>query len=165
MRTSSCPAPFALEHDHYDLLLNALSVRNVARYSPPVSDPPASGGRIGRSCLTWRPASPGVPVASGPDYMRWRPRPAAGHASAGHRRRAPVRPLRGRAASVPERLSLSTLERAGRTIDLGPLQPGRLPRLLFTKGKRILLAPEPMLTDLHRVDASFSRPPPLSSCC
>jgi anaerobic selenocysteine-containing dehydrogenase len=56
-------------------------------------------------------------------------------------------------------LTLSKLERAGRTVDLGPLQPGRLPRLLYTKRKRILLAPKPMLTDLDRVDATFSRPP------
>src|SRR4029450_8810540 len=57
-------------------------------------------------------------------------------------------------------LSLRELERAGRTIDLGPLQPGRLPRRLFTKGKRILLAPEPMLADLERVDARFGRAAP-----
>jgi len=56
-------------------------------------------------------------------------------------------------------LSLRELERADRTIDLGPLQPGQLPRRLFTKGKRILLAPEPMLADLQRVDARFSRAP------
>ncbi len=37
------PGTFALEHDHYDLLLNALAVRNVARYSAPVLRPPASG--------------------------------------------------------------------------------------------------------------------------
>jgi len=56
-------------------------------------------------------------------------------------------------------LSLRELERADRTIDLGPLQPGQLPRRLFTKGKRILLAPEPILADLQRVDARFSRAP------
>jgi hypothetical protein len=62
-------------------------------------------------------------------------------------------------------LSLRELERAGQTIDLGPLQPGQLPRRLFTKGKRILLAPKPMLADLERVDASFGRAPPLRSSC
>jgi hypothetical protein len=51
-------------------------------------------------------------------------------------------------------LSIRMLERAGRTIDLGPLQPGQLPRRLFN-GKRILLAPEPMLADLKRVDVRF----------
>jgi hypothetical protein len=54
-------------------------------------------------------------------------------------------------------LSLRELERASRTIDLGPLQPGRLPRRLFTKGKKILLAPEPMLADPQRVDAPGSQ--------
>jgi anaerobic selenocysteine-containing dehydrogenase len=34
------PGTFALEHDHYDLLLHALAVRNVARYSAPVIRPP-----------------------------------------------------------------------------------------------------------------------------
>jgi anaerobic selenocysteine-containing dehydrogenase len=56
-------------------------------------------------------------------------------------------------------LSLRELERAGRTVDLGPLQPGLLPRRLFTKGKKILLAPAPMLTDLERVDTSFGPAP------
>jgi anaerobic selenocysteine-containing dehydrogenase len=37
------PGTFALEHDHYDLLVNAVAVRNVARYSAPVLRPPASG--------------------------------------------------------------------------------------------------------------------------
>jgi len=56
-------------------------------------------------------------------------------------------------------LSLRQLERAGQTIDLGPLQPGRLPRRLFTKGKTIQLAPAPMLADLKRADARFSQAP------
>jgi anaerobic selenocysteine-containing dehydrogenase len=37
------PGTFALQHDHYDLLLNTSAVRNVARYSAPVLPPPASG--------------------------------------------------------------------------------------------------------------------------
>jgi hypothetical protein len=54
-------------------------------------------------------------------------------------------------------LSLQELERADRTVDLGPLQAGLLPRRLYTRGKRIMLAPEPMLADLERVDAKFGR--------
>src|SRR5258707_593258 len=37
------PGTFALEHDHYDLLMNAVAVRNVPRYSAPVLRPPESG--------------------------------------------------------------------------------------------------------------------------
>jgi anaerobic selenocysteine-containing dehydrogenase len=37
-------------------------------------------------------------------------------------------------------------------VDLGPLQPGRLPERLFTKTKRIDAAPELVLADLARLD-------------
>jgi anaerobic selenocysteine-containing dehydrogenase len=154
------PGTFALEHDHYDLLLNALAVRNVARYSSPVIRPPASGREDWQILLD---LATGIARRTGGLQARRHAMEAAFLRRFTPRRVIAVALRFGPygAGLHPFRngLSLSTLERAGRTIDLGPLQPGRLPRLLFTKGKRILLAPKPMLTDLRRVDASFSRPP------
>jgi anaerobic selenocysteine-containing dehydrogenase len=152
------PGTFALEHDHYDLLLNAVAVRNVARYSAPVLRPPASGREdwqillelatgIARHAGGLRARLHGMEAAF---LRRFTPRRVIALALRFGPYGAGLHPFR-------EGLSLRELERAGRTIDLGPLQPGRLPRRLFTKRKRILLAPEPMLADLERVDASFGR--------
>jgi hypothetical protein len=97
------PGTLALEHDQYDLLFNALAIRNVARYSAPVLRPSASGREdwqillelatgIARRTSGLRAPAPwyggGVP--------------AAVHPSAAHRLRAPVRSLRRGAACVPE---------------------------------------------------------------
>jgi anaerobic selenocysteine-containing dehydrogenase len=154
------PGTFALEHDHYDLLLNALAVRNVARYSAAVVQP-RPGGREDWQILL--ELATGIARRTGGLRARLDAMQAAFLRRVTPRRVIAVALRFGPygAGLHPFRrgLSLSTLERAGRTIDLGPLQPGRLPRLLFTEGKKIMLAPKPMLTDLHRVDASFSRPP------
>ena len=154
------PGSFALEHDHFDLLFNALAVRNVARYSAPAVRPPAGRKEDWQILLD---------LATGIARHTGGPRARLQAMDAGLLRR--FTPRRVLAVAIrfgpygvgrhPFRkgLSLRKLERAGQTIDLGPLQPGRLPRLLFTKGRRILLAPEPMLTDLQRVDATFNRAP------
>ena len=152
------PGTFALEHDHYDLLFNTLAVRKVARYSSAVLPPPAAGREDWQILLDLatgiaRRAS-GLRARLGAmeaEFLRWfTPRRVIALALRFGPYGAGLHPLR-------KGLSLRELERAGRTIDLGPLQPGRLPRRLFTKGKRILLAPEPMLADLNRVDARFGR--------
>ena len=154
------PGTFALEHDHYDLLLNALAVRNVARYSTPVVQPPFGGREdwqillelatgVARRTSGLRARLDAMEAA----LLRWlTPRRVIDLAIRFGPYGTGLHPFR-------KGLSLRTLERAGRTIDLGPLRPGRLPRLLLTRDKSILLAPKPMLTDLQRVDATFSRPP------
>ena len=154
------PGTFALEHDHYDLLLNALAVRNVARYSAPVLRPPPSGREdwqillelaagIARRAGGLRARLHGMQAAF---LRRLTPRRLIALALRFGRYGTGLHPFR-------KGLSLRHLERAGQTIDLGPLQPGRLPRRLSTKTKTILLAPEPMPADLQRVHASFGRAP------
>jgi anaerobic selenocysteine-containing dehydrogenase len=154
------PGTFALEHDHYDLLLNTFAVRNVARYSAPVLRPPASGREdwqilcelatgIARRTNTLAARLHGMEAAF---LRRFTPRRLIALTLRFGPYGAGLHPFRNG-------LSLRELQRAGSTIDLGPLQPGRLPRRLFTKGKRILLAPEPMLADLKRVDAKFNEAP------
>jgi anaerobic selenocysteine-containing dehydrogenase len=138
------PPTTALERDHYDLIFHTLAVRNTARFTPAV-------------------------LPAGPDtrhdwqiYKEIALRTAA---------RLPTRaPLKKRLA---RRLRLSTsptvliallLRRGGSGVtlkqlrdnpsgvDLGPLQPGRLPSALHTKDKRIHLAPRLVLDDLVRLD-------------
>jgi anaerobic selenocysteine-containing dehydrogenase len=150
------PATFALERDHYDLLLNALAVRNVARYTRPLFDPGPEARDDGQIMLD---------VAVG----------------VARRRRAPLATLRAAAVRLVSArrilaaairfgphgaklnpfgngLTLRRLERTGRTVDLGPLEPDRLPRQLKTRHKRIRLAPELLLADLARVESALAEP-------
>src|SRR5205807_3411928 len=56
----------------------------------------------------------------------------------------------------PYRLTLEQLEQAPHGIDLGPLEP-RLPDALRTAGGRIELAPEPVVADVTRLEASLEQ--------
>ena len=150
------PPPFALERDHYDLLMNALAVRNVTRYCPPLFAP-APGAwseerillelarRIGRrkgGVSGWAAAARcallqkltlrrfvGLCLRFGPHGAGLNP--------------------------FKKGLTLGRLEQQPRTLDLGPLEPGRLPARLYTPGRKIVLAPQPMLDDLERVRRRF----------
>jgi anaerobic selenocysteine-containing dehydrogenase len=143
------PGTFALERDHYDLLLNALAVRNVARYTRPLFDPGPEARDDWRIMIDL-----GIGVA-----RRRRDRIATARAAA-IRRLTPRRVLALALRLGPHGigrggLSLRRLERAGTTVDLGPLRPGRFPKQLRTKGKRIRIAPEPLLADVSRVEAAL----------
>ena len=145
------PTCSPLQRDHYDLVYNALAIRNVARYSPPAVEPDpdaredgdvllelarrihrTKGGRGGLSgtlrCTALRWLTPRRLLALG---LRFGPYGAA------------LNPFR-------VGLSLASLEREGRTVDLGPLTPRRLPERLHTPNKRIALAPAPFIADLAR---------------
>jgi anaerobic selenocysteine-containing dehydrogenase len=151
------PPVFAFERDHFDLALHALAVRDVARYCEPLrpAGPDeredwrilldlavATGRRKGRAsrAATWRArllrrVTPRRMLAL---LVRFGPHGAG------------LNPFGGG-------LTLARLRDAGRTVDLGPLRPGQLPRRLGRRG-RIRLAPAPMLADLDRVRADLRQP-------
>ncbi len=54
-------------------------------------------------------------------------------------------------------LTLSKIKKAPHGIDLGPLEPC-LPKRLYTKDKKIRLAPEQMINDLKRLEKKFFAP-------
>jgi anaerobic selenocysteine-containing dehydrogenase len=153
------PASFALERDHFDLLMYALAVRNVARYSPPLF---ASDDRARADWRILLDLAVGIGRARGGVFCR----PVLEAALL--RRITPRRLLAllirfgpHGAGLLPTRrgLSLSRLEREGRTVDLGPMRPGRLRAAL--RGRPIWLAPVPMLEDLSRLArCAFESPPP-----
>jgi len=151
------PPSFALERSHYDLVFHALALRNTAKLSEPLFPAPresrhdwqillelatrlekARGEGGLRSWLRHRAFS-----ALGPDglvglLMRFGPHGAG---------------------LVPFRrgLTLARLRREPHGIDLGPLEPS-LPRRLYTKARRIELAPGRLLQDLGRLRLALAAP-------
>ena len=144
------PTSFGFERDHYDLAFYALAVRNDARYVPALCKPPAvvredfellidlaravrrhGGGRPGaRQSLVLRAAR-----------------------ALGARRALDLLLRLG-----PHKLSIKKLLASPHGLDLGPLEP-RLPARLFTKDKRLQLAPAVFLADLPRLEAQLEAPP------
>jgi anaerobic selenocysteine-containing dehydrogenase len=180
------PPPSALQRSHYDLAFTALSVRNVADFSPAVLDRdpecPSEFEILVR--LTAIGAGLGAdtdPVALAEATLAGRVAEAVGDpASPVHGRDADEivaalgdRPVeerildfmlrtghRGDAFGAnPDGLSLAVLERHPHGLDLGPLEP-RLPDALATMSGLIELAPAPLLADLERLEQALERAVP-----
>jgi anaerobic selenocysteine-containing dehydrogenase len=180
------PPPSALQRSHYDLAFTALSVRNVADFSPAVLERepgcPSELDILVR--LTAIAAGLGAdtdPEALAEATLAGRVTEAVGDpASPIHGRDAAEivatlgdRPVEERVLDFmlrtghrgdafgahPDGLSLAMLERHPHGLDLGPLEP-RLPDVLATESGRIELAPAPLLTDLVRLEQALDRAPP-----
>ena len=145
------PPTWALEHDNYDLAFHALAIRNTARYNEPLFAP-ERGARHDWQIM--------LDLAT-----RIETRKGVRAAAEAHAMRAVVSRL-GPAALVdlglragpygsgvrPGGLTLAKVRAAPHGIDLGPLR-AQLPARLFTKTRRIALAPKLFLSDLPRVSA------------
>ena len=147
------PPTFALEHGHYDVVFHTLAIRNTAKYSPPLFAPAPGArhdwqillelatrlNRRGFKSSVVAGLTRAVTGTLGPDAMlAWALR--QGPYGAGWR------PWGG--------LTLRALKRAPHGVDLGPLEPC-LPERLFTRDRRIDLAPAVFVADLPRVGASL----------
>jgi anaerobic selenocysteine-containing dehydrogenase len=143
------PPTAALEHDHYDLVFHMLAVRNTARYSPALFPPPAHARHDWQVFLE---LSRRLASAKGRHGVVSR----LAHATLGRLgphglidlllRAGPYGGVRPFARA----LSLRRLKGAPHGIDLGALEPC-LPERLHTPGKRIAVAPAPLLLDLTRL--------------
>jgi anaerobic selenocysteine-containing dehydrogenase len=175
------PAPGPLEKSHYDLALYQLAARSVANYSPPVleHDGPAEWEVLLRLA--------GVASGQGPDadvealdrlvidtligreladsHSRVAGRSAAEILEELEPRRGPERvldfllrvgPFGDGFGADPDGLTLEVLERSPHGVDLGPHRP-RIPEVLRTGSGKIELAPEPIVADLPRLEASMQR--------
>jgi anaerobic selenocysteine-containing dehydrogenase len=139
------PTTFGLEREHFDLLLSALAVRNVARLSPPVFAPPPgvrddSAILMDLACAFARHRGSGLTM-----------RALAARAA---RAVGPRRVLDLAMRAGPYRLSLRKLEKNPHGVDLGPLRP-RLPEALYTRDRTIALAPRRFLEHVPRLAASL----------
>ncbi len=147
------PPTFALERDHYDLVFNALAIRNVAKYSPPVfprapearHDEEILAGLVERIEARDRSRRPSLPARLAARTLTARRALALGLRFGPHGAR--WNPF-GRG------LTLGRLANAPHGVDLGALEPC-LPSRLRTPGGRIQLAPAPLLADLARLEATL----------
>jgi len=146
------PTTFGLERDHFDLALNIYAVRNAARHAAAIF-PPAGKTRHDWEIL--------ADLASRIDRKRgggWRsfiPR-----SSDLARRIGPRRALDLLLRFGPHRLSLRALEKQPHGIDLGALRPEQLPRRLFTRTKRIDIAPALFLDQVPVLAKRLTRSAP-----
>jgi anaerobic selenocysteine-containing dehydrogenase len=178
------PPPGPLARSHYDLAFYALSVRNVANWSPPLYDPqgPEETEILARLALIamgmGADADPtvvydlvldtllrdavgkGGPEMEGRDPADLRAQLWATHPAD----RALEVLLRSgqhgdRFGAVHDGLTLEHLARHPHGIDLGPLVP-QLPDILSTPSGAVELAPEPILADLDRLLGAAARERP-----
>jgi anaerobic selenocysteine-containing dehydrogenase len=167
------PPTSALERSHMDIGLAAVSIRNFAKWSPPLFEKPEGSkhdweillelsNRLGDSGRLGRYVRQGVQGAierlgldAGLDLlMRFGPygshaKLAKKHSSAVDRVMTVLRPDR-------DGLSLKKLQENPHGIDLGALRPV-LPAALATRGKKIHLAPQIYLDDIGRARARLAR--------
>lgn len=143
------PPTSHLERGEFDLVFPFLSVRNNARYSHRVFDPPADGRDDWQLILgitTELLPQPSLLDGRVPGLVRLALSGASPDViSAGIIATGPQGVLR----HGPRGLTLRKVKRSRGGVDLGPLQPGRLSHVLRTKDGRVQLAP-PLLVDEAR---------------
>jgi len=149
------PPTSALEHDHYDLAFHLLAVRNTARYSPALFEPPAGALHDWQILLG---LADRLEAARGGGSFPSRV------ARAAFRRLGPAGltdlllrfgPYGSGLNPLGRGLSLRRLRREGAGIDFGPLRPC-LPGRLATRDRRIRLVPEALAADVPRLRARLA---------
>ena len=160
------PPRFALERGHYDLIFNALAVRNVVKYSEIVIDPDPDTREDWTilaelsTRIAARKAAPGVPPALG----RWAGKLCSkiGSLVANDPELAldvliRTGPYGDRFVPGGKGLTLAKVRAAKHGIDLGPLVPMGRERVV-TRDGLVDLAPAALTSDLPRVAAWLVKP-------
>jgi anaerobic selenocysteine-containing dehydrogenase len=153
------PPCWNLAEDHVDLLFSAVSVRNVARWSPPVVEKEAGERADWEILLVLTERLGGGPMGepwldailrlARPLGMRWTP---TGFADLLLR----IGPYGDRFLPWSTGLNMKKLRAARHGIDLGPLQPG-IARRIFHTDKRIHLAPPAIMAALEGLAGDLDR--------
>ena len=176
------PPPSVLERSHYDLAFTALSVRNVANFSPPVLERDPGSPSEFQILVRLAAIAAGLGPDADPDALAdatiaGRVADAvADPASSVHGRDADEivaalgdRPAEERLLDLllrtghrgdafgarPGGLSLELLEAHPHGIDFGPLEP-RLPDALATESAKVELAPTQLVDDLARLESALA---------
>lgn len=147
------PPATGLESEHYDLVFHSFAVHNTAKFSPRLFEPAPDSKHdweILQDLANLLKGEPDTPKEKKNIFRRLSPEAVLDLA------------LRtGRYGSKFNKngqgLTLQKLRANPHGVDLGPLQPA-LPQRLYTKGKRIQLAPQLFVDDLVRVKQTFLAP-------
>ena len=145
------PPASLLERSTYDLVFDGLSVRNAARYSPPVFEPPQGARQQWEILLELAARMSGTTAAALDDLMAGGLSRATGCEPDPALPRGPERLLDQMLRGGPYGLSLEKLRAEPHGIDLGPLRGGRLPAVLATESGCIELAPPRIVADVARL--------------
>ena len=140
------PPASHLSRGHYDLALYAFAVRHVAKYAAPVVE------RAARERHDWEIlADLGARVLA--------PRPVRGLVARLARAARPERLLDALLRTGPHGLTLERLRRSPHGLDLGPLEPGRLGRILARSDGRVDVAPDAFVREADvRLEALTAEP-------
>ncbi len=177
------PATSPLRRGHYDFAFTALSVRNVANYSPALfaaeNGNPAEWEILLRLAAIAAGQGPDLPVEVMDEFV-FRTYAEARLSSTDEELGVSsvdevMKALEGRGGperfldfmlrvgpygdgfgTAPGGLTLARLEAEPHGVDLGPLEP-RFPEALRTAGGTIELAPEALLADMARLEAALDR--------
>ena len=141
------PPSSPLERSHYDAALFAFAVRNVAKYSPPVFERPASARHDWEICLALF-ARMKLPIGGGLAERALGMLGPEGIIDLALRT-GPHGGWRG--------LTLAKLRANPHGIDLGPLE-SRLPKRLGHRDRKVRVAPKPYLDDLPRLARRYAQP-------
>jgi anaerobic selenocysteine-containing dehydrogenase len=147
------PPVSPLERSHYDLALHVFSVRNAAKYVPPVFAR-KDGERHDWEILAHLTAGLVVPRGLRTAYLAAALRGPEPILDAGLR--AGPYGLRSRAT---RKLSLKVLREHPHGLDLGALEP-RLPERLYTDDRRVHLAPELFVREARALLPRLEEPTP-----
>jgi anaerobic selenocysteine-containing dehydrogenase len=172
------PTATQLEHANYDFLFQGTAIRNFARWSPRVFEPPEGLRDLGDTLLELAARARGAraeqleellfggmlaALVGRPGTRCEAVSPEAARAKLAGRRGA-ERLLDLMLRSGPygdgfddaaQGLSLAKLERVPHAVDLGPLEP-RLPGMLRTEGRRLRLVHEILERDVARLRAGLA---------
>jgi len=171
------PPTVHLEHENYDFLFAATSVRNMVRYSPRIFQAPADSRHHWELLLevaarlnntTWETLDDLMVEGMLATFVG-KPGTPAENVTLDHARkeigqqRGPERLLDLMLRAGPygdcfdheaEGLSLAKLQKTAHAMDLGPLE-SRLPDILRTPGRRINLAPKLIVDDVARLRSAM----------
>jgi len=151
------PPVSQLERGHYDLAFHALAVRNTAKYSPPLFEPPKDAKHDWQILLELmhriQIERTGSTFSGEAKYRALKRLGPEGIVNLGLR----MGPYGARYNPFKKGLSLKALRAKPHGVDLGPLKPS-LPGRLQTLNKRLDLAPKPMVEDVERLRQTFAEP-------
>jgi anaerobic selenocysteine-containing dehydrogenase len=171
------PALSPLEHSQYDLAFNQFAIRNVAKWSAPVFDPPEGALDEGETLLRLAAIAGGAGpdadiealdlVVAGEIARRESIDPSSGlHGQDVEQILADSAPWTGPERIIdiwlrggPYDLSMQALVEAPHGIDLGALEP-RLPEMLRTASGMAEMAPERIVADVPRLLGSLDAAAP-----